>query len=294
MLEDYYIKIADLTLCLSHSNASQINDLIVGIDTFSAHCIDNVDINIALNAEMDLTEIRSAKRICDFTVDNVRHIFLRRGEQYYFESYDTETKISYYLKYEWGGNSVEISTCDNSQHFRFLIWTAFSLAALQYNVVPIHSSSIEHQEEAVLFLGESGTGKSTQSKLWIEHIHDSMLLNDDSPILRIVDNQLRVYGSPWSGKTPCYRNADYQAKAIVRIKRAPENTINELSTLESIAAIYPSFPPMFAHDERLADRLLNFVSQVIERTPIYTLRCKPDAEAAIITHQEIYENRAIR
>ncbi len=294
MSENYYLKIADLNLCLSNGNATQITELLAGIDTFRTDCPDNIDINIALNADIDVTVVQSAKLICDFTVDNVQHILRGSADKYYFETYDLETETSYFLKYEWGTQTVEIGTCNKSRHFSFLMWTAFSLVALQYGVIFIHSSVVEHQEQAILFLGESGTGKSTQSRLWIENIAETQLLNDDSPALRIVNNKLIVYGSPWSGKTPCYRNVAYQAKAIVRVKRAHANTINNLNTLESIAAIYPSLPPMFAHDERLADILLDFVSEVIERTPIYTLKCKPDAEAAIITHQEIYGNMAIR
>jgi hypothetical protein len=49
----------------------------------------------------------------------------------------------------------------------------------------IHASVIIHENQAVLFLGESGTGKSTHTRLWLENIPGTRLLNDDSPILRL-------------------------------------------------------------------------------------------------------------
>lgn len=51
--------------------------------------------------------------------------------------------------------------------------------------VAVHSSVISLDGRAVLFLGESGTGKSTHTRLWREHIPGARLLNDDSPIIRI-------------------------------------------------------------------------------------------------------------
>ena len=44
------------------------------------------------------------------------------------------------------------------------------------------------------FLGESGTGKSTHTRLWRENIAGSKLLNDDSPIVRYEEGGVWVYG----------------------------------------------------------------------------------------------------
>ena len=67
----------------------------------------------------------------------------------------------------------------------------------------IHASVIMNDDEGFVFLGRSGTGKSTHSRLWLENIEGSQLLNDDNPVVRKIDGQVRVFGSPWSGKTPC-------------------------------------------------------------------------------------------
>lgn len=60
----------------------------------------------------------------------------------------------------------------------------FNIAAVARQAVAIHSSVISLNDGAVLFLGESGTGKSTHTRLWREHIPGAELLNDDSPIVR--------------------------------------------------------------------------------------------------------------
>ena len=54
---------------------------------------------------------------------------------------------------------------------------------------------------------------------------DAFLLNDDSPVLRVEDDVVQVYGSPWSGKTPCYRQECHKLEACVRLSQAPYNRI---------------------------------------------------------------------
>lgn len=62
------------------------------------------------------------------------------------------------------------------------------------------------------------------SRLWLEHIPDSDLLNDDNPIVRFYPTgEVIVYGSPWSGKTPCYRNEAVPVGAFVRLKQATQS-----------------------------------------------------------------------
>ena len=52
---------------------------------------------------------------------------------------------------------------------RFGLWIMFGIA-ISPEAIAIHSSTIECEGRAVLFLGESGTGKSTHTRLWQEHI----------------------------------------------------------------------------------------------------------------------------
>lgn len=164
--------------------------------------------------------------------------------------------------------------------FRFLLWKAFGVASAAYSTVAIHSSVIVYKGKAVLFLGESGTGKSTHTQRWLKHIPGCKLLNDDSPIIRIVDGDLICFGSPWSGKTDCYLNESYPVAAIIRLQQAPVNQIALLSKLEAFTALYPSCPPSFAADSGLTDHVCHTLSAIIGKVPVYHLNCLPDANAA--------------
>lgn len=172
--------------------------------------------------------------------------------------------------------------------FRFGFWMAFNLRASAEGILAIHSSTLIHGGMAVLCLGESGTGKSTHTRLWREHIAATELLNDDSPLLRQEGDRIIVYGSPWSGKTPCYRTEHYPIRAFLRLKQAPENRIERLSTLAAYAALQPSFPPSFMHDEQLTDRLHSLLSVLLKTTEVYRLNCLPNAEAAQLAYETLY------
>ncbi len=167
---------------------------------------------------------------------------------------------------------------------RFGLWMLFGIAHNPHSIA-IHSSVIVHSGRAVLFLGESGTGKSTHTRLWREHILGAQLLNDDSPIIRIVGGVPTVFGSPWSGKTPCYRNESYPLAAFVRLKQAPHNRIARLPVIQAIGALLPSCPPAFAYDAKLQDNICNTLSQLIAQVPVYQLECLPDADAARLSFE---------
>ena len=172
--------------------------------------------------------------------------------------------------------------------FRFGLWTLFNLTALHRNAVAIHASTIRYRGRGILFLGESGTGKSTHSRLWRENIPGSALLNDDSPILGLADGTVRVWGSPWSGKVPCYRNESCPVAAIVRLVQAPENRIRRLSPIEAFGALFPSTPPAFIRDTRLQDAVCTLLGQIIGLVPVYRLECRPDAEAARLACENLF------
>jgi hypothetical protein len=142
---------------------------------------------------------------------------------------------------------------------------------------------------AVLCLGESGTGKSTHTRLWREHIPGATLLNDDSPIVAIEDGKAVVYGSPWSGKTDCFRPERFPIAGLVRIEQRPFNRITPLPAVFAVAALQPSCPPALAHEEYCLGQVMRFVGDVVNRVPIYRLECLPDKEAAQLCYTTIFK-----
>lgn len=171
---------------------------------------------------------------------------------------------------------------------RFALWIAYGLVTMPHQTVAIHTSVIEYKGRTVLFLGESGTGKSTHTRLWRENIEGAVLLNDDSPMLRIIDGKPWMFGSPWSGKTPCYKQESYPLAACVRLSQAPYNKIQRLSIPQAYAALHPSCPPDFAYDDALYDYISETIGEVLAQVPLYHLACLPNADAARLSCQTVF------
>jgi hypothetical protein len=172
---------------------------------------------------------------------------------------------------------------------RFALWTALGIALARHQVVAIHSSCLVYEGKAVLCLGESGTGKSTHTRLWRTHIPGTTLLNDDSPQLRVMpDGTVRVFGCPWSGKTPCYKAESYPLAACIRLSQAPSNQIRRLPVLQAYGSLHPSAPPAFAYDEPLYDAVSQVLSRVVEQVPVFHLACLPDEEAAQLACRTVF------
>ena len=154
-------------------------------------------------------------------------------------------------------------------------------------VLEMHASVTVKDGRGFLFLGHSGTGKSTHSRLWHEAYPEAWLLNDDNPVLRLLDDgEVRVYGSPWSGKTPCYRQESVPVGGIVPLKQAPENKIRPMRLPEAYANMLCSCSGLKIIPEMM-DGLYATISRIIQTVPVYQLECLPDTDAARLCHDTL-------
>ena len=162
----------------------------------------------------------------------------------------------------------------------------FAFAGAARGLMLVHASCVEHEGRGYAFIAKSGTGKSTHSGLWMSNIPGTTLLNDDNPVIRIDDSGVWLCGSPWSGKTPCYRNREVPLGAVVRIERAPSNAISREAPVAAFASLLPACSSM-KWDGPLFNALCDDVSHVVERVPVFTLQCLPDDAAAVLCHSVV-------
>ncbi len=180
-------------------------------------------------------------------------------------------------------SDLTLVDASESPFLNSFLMIAFTLAAATLKTVKLHASVIEREGKAILFLGSSGTGKSTHTRLWQEHIPGSRLLNDDEPVVRIMeDGTVRVFGSPWSGSTPCYRNISAEAVAFVRLYQHSVNQLSEMKGVTAFTALFQS-AAILRSDEQHRESLFANVKEICERVPIYRLHCRPDREAVMLS-----------
>lgn len=157
----------------------------------------------------------------------------------------------------------------------------FARELLKYNGTFLHSSGILLDGKAYLFSADSGTGKSTHTEKWIR-LFGARYLNDDKPVLRLVDGVWMAYGTPWSGKHDLSSPEGAPVGGIVFLKRGAENSIRRITPQEAI-------PLMMAQTQRTLgqgqmSKQLELIDHLMRTVPFWELTCRNDDEAAFVSH----------
>ena len=163
---------------------------------------------------------------------------------------------------------------------------AYAYATADKKTVLMHASVVSLEGRGYLMTAPSGTGKSTHTRLWRQCFDQCELVNDDNPVVRIEQGKAIVYGSPWSGKTPCYRNVCHPVGAYVRLFQEPENNIHPYQPLEAYAMLLPAMSCM-VWDKRMQTGVSKTVAEMVRLNPMYRLGCRPDEAAARLCRDTI-------
>ena len=170
--------------------------------------------------------------------------------------------------------------------FERLLMLMYALSTAGNDTLLLHAVVVSCEGKGYLFLGPGGTGKSTHARLWLENVEGTKLVNDDFPVVR--DGM--VYGSPWGGKTPCYKNVSYPIGGIVRLSQAPYNKIHHISGIKAYLTLYCRDIVSFLGypiAEDIADGMHKTKDNLTQTLPMCHLDCLPDEEAAILCHDII-------
>ena len=198
----------------------------------------------------------------------------------------------------WGRRAARMITDVHYQHADVLLvdeplfginnalMVMYALSTANLQTALFHSSVVSCAGYGYMFLGKSGTGKSTHSSLWLKHIQGTELINDDNPVVRRLPDGFYVFGSPWSGKTPCYRNVRYPLGGVVQLSQAPYNKIQRLRPLAAYAALVPSISGK-RWDKQVAEGLHQTEDMMAGEVAVWHLECLPDEAAARLCSETI-------
>ena len=164
------------------------------------------------------------------------------------------------------------------------IMISFIYSAAHYGTVLVHASCVAVDSSAAMFIGPSGVGKSTHSRLWLQYVEGARLLNDDQPALRLCpDGHVYVYGTPWSGKTSCYRNERARLEAVFRMNQALTNKAVRLDRTEAFCALL-DMTSLMKCDASSFSKISETVAGIAGKVDTYVLYNRPDREAVQTSH----------
>lgn len=144
-----------------------------------------------------------------------------------------------------------------------------------YNGILFHSAAIKYKGKAYLFTAKSGTGKTTHIRLWKDLLGDRVaIINGDKPILRLRDDKIIVYGTPWQGKENYGSNINAPLGGIFLLNRGIENTVEKADTKTALKFMFAQ--TLRYQNKENVEKLLYFMEKIVLKIPIYTLHCNMD------------------
>lgn len=148
---------------------------------------------------------------------------------------------------------------------------------LPFGGMILHCSLIEYQGKGIMFSAPSQTGKSTQASLWEKH-RGAHIINGDRGLIRVTDEGIFAYGSPWAGSSSLYINHRVPMSAVVMLEQAKENRIRPLDPSEALGLfVQQSSLPVWQPE--LFELGLATLEKIMTQVPMYMLSCLPDEGA---------------
>lgn len=135
---------------------------------------------------------------------------------------------------------------------------------------------VDSQGRGYLFLGSSGTGKSTMARLW-QGQTGVTVLSDDRIILRQKGGDFWMHGTPWHGDA----GSSFPGRVLLRsayfLERGLKNERIPLRKAEASGRLFAcSFPPFYSKEA--IEFIMDLLGKMVEHIPIYELRFLPDQE----------------
>ena len=157
----------------------------------------------------------------------------------------------------------------------------------QEKAVELHGAGIVRADGiANLFVGHSGAGKSTTTRLWTSR-KGVQVLSDDRIIVRRDtfgscsakgSGGMRIYGTPWHGEARYALAADAPLERIFVLEHGSGNVVSRLSPSQAVAELFARcFVPFHRHE--YVDSALKFLQEVVDAVPVYRYAFEPDQDA---------------
>ena len=161
---------------------------------------------------------------------------------------------------------------------------------VEENIVVFHGSSFMVDNNGFLITARSGVGKSTHSRNLKEYIGDRFIyINDDKPLLKVNENSVTVYGTPWNGKERKSNDVSAPLRAILFLSRGETNTYRKIVNKEEIyvkmlSQIY------LPRDKAKREKALKVADAILKNINFYEINVTKDIESAKMTYEEIIKN----
>lgn len=136
----------------------------------------------------------------------------------------------------------------------------------------MHGAVIAWENQGYLFTAPSGTGKSTHLALWKKYLGDQAeVINGDKPFLKVREDEVWVYGTPWAGKEQWQVNKKVALKGICFLERGEKNSIQKIDSFSALPFLMRQV--YFTDAPQSAGKTMELLDQMLKIVPLYKMKC---------------------
>ncbi|MEW6295021.1 MAG: hypothetical protein AB1467_01855 [Candidatus Diapherotrites archaeon] len=158
--------------------------------------------------------------------------------------------------------------------FKISLMICYSLFFLKKKALMLHSSAVNKNNKALVFLGPSGEGKTTIMKL----LSEDRTFSDDMNVLKVAGRKIFVFSFPFFGEFKGSKKG-LPLKALFFIKKARKNFLYKLNPINSIFKLINSnFALNFLYMKKDPSffQAFDFAMGVVKRSKCFNLEFLPE------------------
>jgi len=140
----------------------------------------------------------------------------------------------------------------------------------------MHGALVVIEDKYVLLMGDSGTGKTTLSKLAVEMGYTS--LTDENPYLHLNKGNVSIHTTPWPGSLGPAKPRKGPLAAVCVVRHSSKNEIKKLSLKQASRSLL--------HNSRTFNWLpetiptaINILDHTAHKVPVYDFGFLPSKSA---------------
>ena len=152
-----------------------------------------------------------------------------------------------------------------------------------YDGLIAHGACIEYRNKCYMFVAPSGTGKTTHIKLWLKHLNDVKVINGDKPIIRLINNEPIVFGTPYNGKEHMGCNCFSKLDSIIIVNRSDIDSILEVNINDYIQDIINK---IYIPNNKVLE-VFDLVNVLFKNIKVYVLNCTMSDSAFEVAYKTL-------
>ncbi|MBI9008564.1 MAG: hypothetical protein JEZ05_00910 [Tenericutes bacterium] len=220
------------------------------------------------------SNIEDVYSVDSFDYKNKKRIILE--DKTYIVTYYPDKTIKHRISYSKAYKEIVITLNNNlanrlPEYEYVLTGMMFFEVALHNGYLPIHASALAINNKSILLSGPSGSGKSTQTKYFIDTYINSVIINEDKPLIFEENNELFVCGTPWSGKNVQNNNIKVKLGTILFLEKSNVFKLENLNYKEKLKEVMRNIHR--PGDEYNINQMVSLVEKIISKATIYKYAC---------------------